>query len=93
MRHAIDISVKFDILFYGKVFIKAKTLPRAESWGEHIGIWVTAISSNRTEVEVVSRRAGPAALFWYDWEKPILNSTAAALDQPMPFPDPPIVRK
>jgi uncharacterized protein YceK len=66
-------------------FINAKTSARYESWGERIGVWVQTSSGTNTEVEVVSRRVGPADFFWYNWEKPILDDIAVTLNIPMPF--------
>jgi hypothetical protein len=57
-----------------KGLISAKTSVRATSWGENIAVWVKKVSEIRTEVEVVSRKAGPALLFYYNWEEPILNN-------------------
>ena len=57
-----------------KGFISAETNIRATSWGENIAIWVKNLSQNRTEVEVISKTAGPFLLFHYEWEKPILNT-------------------
>ncbi|HTD64941.1 MAG TPA: hypothetical protein VK846_00220 [Candidatus Limnocylindria bacterium] len=61
-------------------YIAAKTPVRMESWGEYVGVWVEAKSTNQTEVEVVSRRRSePRGLFHYDWEQPILISIGAEL--------------
>lgn len=57
-----------------KGYISAHKPLRAESWGEVVGIWIGKKETNVVEVRVVSRRVGPALLFWYNWEKPILDS-------------------
>ncbi len=53
--------------------ISAKTGVRPTSWGENISVWVRKVDANTTEVEVVSKKAGPAVFFHYDWERPILE--------------------
>ncbi len=55
-------------------YISAHKPLRAESWGEVVGIWINKKQANTVEVRVVSRRVGPALFFWYNWEKPILDS-------------------
>lgn len=57
-------------------YIAAKTGVRMESWGEYVGVWVTSVATNQTEVEVVSKHAGPTGLWSYTWERQILNDIA-----------------
>lgn len=64
-------------------FIGAKTGVRMESWGEHVAVWVRKVDAMNTEVEVVSRLAGPHGLWKYDWSDPILNDIAIDLGQPL----------
>jgi hypothetical protein len=45
--------------------------------GENVGVWVTPVSPEQTEVEVVSRQAGLPALWFKNWENQILNGVAA----------------
>lgn len=54
-------------------YINADTPYRMESWGEVVGIWIRKIEDSKTQVSVVSRRVGPALLFKYNWEKPVLE--------------------
>ncbi|MDP3786461.1 MAG: hypothetical protein Q8R05_02800 [Candidatus Omnitrophota bacterium] len=58
-------------------YISASAPLRPQSWGELVGIWVSKKTDNSTEVKVVSRRVGPALLFWYNWEKPVLEAIDA----------------
>ena len=59
--------------------ISAKTKVRATSWGENISVWVRKLNADSTEVEVVSRKAGPAIFFHYNWEESILNNIESQL--------------
>ena len=43
------------------------------SWGEKIAVFVKEVSSSRTEVEVVTKRALATNVTARDWENPILN--------------------
>jgi hypothetical protein len=60
-------------------YISAKRGVQLETFGENVGIWVREVSPNLTEVEVVSRQAGPPVLFWRNWEKRILANIDANL--------------
>jgi hypothetical protein len=64
--------------------VQARTDVRMESWGEYVAVWVRKLSSGQTEVEVVSRHGGPAGLFSYNWERPILTDIAVELHLPPP---------
>jgi len=64
--------------------IQAMTTLRAESWGEFVAVWVRPVTPQSTEVEVVSRPAGPSGLIKYSWEQPIHRSIAAELNLPGP---------
>ncbi len=44
------------------------------SWGENVGIFVEAVSPQRTRVEVVCKRKVAANDSAIDWEGPILNA-------------------
>ena len=52
---------------------------RPETFGENVGIWVREIAPGQTQVEVVSRQAGPPALWIKSWETKILNAINANL--------------
>jgi hypothetical protein len=52
---------------------------RPETFGENVGIWVREIAPGQTQVEVVSRQAGPPVLWIKSWETRILNAIAANL--------------
>ena len=60
-------------------YISAKRGLRPETFGENVAIWVHQTSPTQTEVEVVSRQAGPPVLVIRNWEHRILNSIAANL--------------
>jgi hypothetical protein len=60
-------------------FISAKRNIRPTTFGENVAIWVRGISPTQTEVEVVSRQAGPPVLTIRNWEHRILDSIAANL--------------
>ncbi len=60
-------------------FISAKRSLRPETFGENVAIWVRAVGPGKSEVEVVSRQAGPPILFMRNWEKRILTFIEASL--------------
>ena len=60
-------------------FISAKRSLRPETFGENVAIWVRAISPSQSEVEVVSRQAGPPVIIMRNWEKRILAFIEASL--------------
>jgi hypothetical protein len=71
---------------------------RPETFGENVGIWVKEIGGGQTQVEVVSRQAGPPVAWLKSWETRILNSIAANLTRevggysavrPIPAPNAP----
>ena len=62
-----------------KGYISAKRSLQPETFGENVGIWVRVIGPTQTEVEVVSRQAGPPVLFMFNWEKRILSTIGADL--------------
>ena len=49
------------------------------TFGENVGIWVKEISPGQTQVEVLSRQAGPPVLWLKNWEKRIMSAIAANL--------------
>jgi hypothetical protein len=60
-------------------FISAKRSLRPETFGENVAIWVRSVSPKQTEVEVVSRQAGPPVIIMRNWEKRILAFIQADL--------------
>jgi hypothetical protein len=60
-------------------YIAAGRGVRVQTFGEHVGIWVRELSPTQTQVEVVSRQAGPPKLTIRNWEKRILANIAANL--------------
>ena len=65
-------------------YIAAKRGIRPETFGENVGIWVTRVSPTQTEVEVVSRQAGPPKFVIKNWQKDILRTIAANLTREAP---------
>ena len=60
-------------------FISARRGPRIETFGENVAVWITRVSPNETEVEVVSRQAEPPKFWIKNWEKQIHQAIAANL--------------
>jgi hypothetical protein len=60
-------------------FISVKRNIRPTTLGENVAIWVRQISPTQTEVEVVSRQAGPPVFVIRNWEHYILDGIAANL--------------
>jgi hypothetical protein len=60
-------------------YISARRSIRPETFGENVGIWVRPINPGQTEVEVVSRQAGPPVLVMRNWEPRILANIGANL--------------
>jgi hypothetical protein len=60
-------------------YIAAKRNIQKETFGENVGLWVTRISPTETQVEVVSRQAGPPVLWLKNWEDEIHRAIEANL--------------
>lgn len=60
-------------------FISAKRGMEPNTFGENVAVWVRSISPTQTEVEVVSRQAGPPVVVIRNWEHRILNAISANL--------------
>jgi hypothetical protein len=60
-------------------YIAAKRGMRVETFGENVGMWVTRVSPTQTQVEVVSRQAGPPKFVIKNWENQIFQTIAANL--------------
>ena len=65
-------------------YIAARRGMRPESFGENVGLWVTRVSPTQTQVEVVSRQAGPPKFAIKNWQKDILRSIDANLTREAP---------
>src|SRR5439155_5642695 len=65
-------------------YIAAKRNMRPETFGENVGVWVTRVSPTQTQVEVVSRQAGPPKLWFKNWERDIFRTIAANLTREGP---------
>src|SRR5688572_7323008 len=53
-------------------YISARRTPQVHTFGENVGLWVRRLDPSRTEVEVVSRQAGPPVAWLKNWESEIL---------------------
>lgn len=60
-------------------YISSKRGLQIETFGENVGIWVTTLSPTETQVEVVSRQAGPPKFWLKNWEDEILRTIEANL--------------
>ena len=60
-------------------YIAARRGVRAETFGENVGLWVKRMSPTETQVEVVSRQAGPPVFWLKNWEHEILRTIEANL--------------
>ena len=60
-------------------FIASRRTIQVETFGENVGIWVTTLSPTETQVEVVSRQAGPPVAWLKNWENEILRTIEANL--------------
>jgi len=65
-------------------YISAHRKIQPYTFGENVGIWVRTVDASRTEVEVVSRQAGPPVAWLKNWETDIQNSIAANLTREVP---------
>lgn len=82
-RAAVDASQLGDLQILSADrshgYISAKRGIQIETFGENVGVWVTSVSPTETQVEVVSRQAGPPALYLKNWEHEILRAVEANL--------------
>ncbi len=60
-------------------YISAHRGMQVETFGENVGIWVSRLSPTETEVNVVSRQAGPPKFYFKNWEHEILSAISANL--------------
>ena len=82
-RAAVDAAQQNDLQILNadraRGYISARRGIRVETFGENVGVWVTSLSPSRTQVEVVSRQAGPPVMWLKNWENEILRAVAANL--------------
>lgn len=71
----------------GRGYIATGRGMRPHTMGENVGIWVKRVSPSQTEVEVVSRQAGPPKFWLKNWEDEILNAVTANLTREVLGPD------
>jgi hypothetical protein len=74
-------------------YISAKRGVRVHTFGENVALWVRSLSPNTTEVEVVSRQAGPPVVWLKNWENEILRAVAANLSKELPAVGAPAVER
>lgn len=60
-------------------YIDARRSVRLHTFGENVGIWIRKIDPTQTEVEVVSRQAGPPVAWLKNWQNEIHRTIAANL--------------
>lgn len=65
-------------------YISARRTVKVHTFGENVGIWLRGVSPTQTEVEVVSRQAGPPVAWLKNWENEIHRSIAANLTRETP---------
>jgi hypothetical protein len=82
-RAAVDAAQANDLEIINsdrsRGYIGARRTIRVHTFGENVGIWVREIAPAQTEVEVVSRQAGPPVASWRNWENEIQRAIAANL--------------
>jgi hypothetical protein len=74
-------------------YISSKRGVRVHTFGENVAIWVRSLSPTSTEVEVVSRQAGPPVAWLKNWENEILRAVAANLSKEVPAVGAPTVER
>lgn len=89
-RAAIDAAQKGDLAIVSADrstgYIATRRTIQPQTFGENVGIWVREIvhSPPQTEVEVVSRQAGPPVAWLKNWENEIQRAIAANLTREVP---------
>lgn len=58
-------------------YISARRTMQVHTFGENVGVWVRSVGPSATEVEVVSRQAGPPVAWLKNWENEIIRAIAA----------------
>jgi hypothetical protein len=80
-RSAVDAAQMGDLQVINadrsRGFISARRTIQAHTFGENVGVWIRSLSPASTEVEVVSRQAGPPVAWLKNWENEILRAIAA----------------
>lgn len=80
-RAAVDAAQQGDLQVLNadreRGYISARRTMRVETFGENVAVWVRSLGPAGTEVEVVSRQAGPPVAWLKNWEGEILRSIAA----------------
>ncbi len=82
-RAAIDAAQDGDLEIVSadraRGYIAARRGVRAHTLGENVGVWVKEVTPTQTEVEVVSRQAGPPVMWLKNWQNEIQRAIAANL--------------
>jgi hypothetical protein len=96
-RAAIDAAQQDDLTVVQadreRGYISAKRGVRPHTFGENVAIWTRSLSPNSTEIEVVSRQAGPPVVWLKNWEHEILRAIAANLTREVPAVGAPAVER
>ena len=65
-------------------YIAAQRTAQVHTLGENLGLWVRRVDPVRTEVEIVSRQAGPPVLWLKNWQNEIHRAIAANITREPP---------
>jgi len=87
-RAAVDASQRSDLEVLSadraSGYIAVRRTIQPHTFGENVGVWVRSVSPAQTEVEVVSRQAGPPVFWLKNWQNEIHRSIAANLTREAP---------
>ena len=88
-RAAVDAaqSGELDVRTADKArgYIGATRGLQMHTMGENVGVWVTRLSPQETQVEVISRQAGLPVAWFKNWENQILNGIDANLTREVDY--------
>ncbi len=59
---------------------------KLHTFGENVGIWVREVAPRQTQVEIVSRQAGPPKFWFKNWQDKIFASISANLSRDVGHP-------
>jgi hypothetical protein len=80
-RAAVDSTQQGDLQVLtadrSRGYVSARRTIQPHTFGENVGVWVKSLDPSHTQVEVVSRQAGPPVAWLKNWEHEILRTIAA----------------
>ena len=62
-------------------YIAAAQPTQPTAYGENVGLWVMPVSPTHTQVELVSRQAGPSTEWMKEWERDVFDILQLNLSQ------------